>query len=544
MNLSKTLKNLKAAIFIFVLIFFGSSFGFLAADEKTGDNPADLSRQIIEAKSNQDLYPLFNRLQELYFKDNKYAEFAESLKSLSAQKKSLEPFTDYYVALSRLRQLKYLEETQSWDEYFAKGNAYRDEITAFAQKAVAQTKSTEPLHLYSRLLLWQFHKGQEDAFSEEALSNLMQSALDYSKEAPEPEPLKKIADALLSYGEKARARELYKIYIDRLISANTQTEDLSRIASGFYQEGNLELSETVYDIYIDRLKAEQVSKEETTADLIKIARQFTYQDQGRKDPLYAEKIFKKIEEIGGKDVFDAQLMYLRGFNLEKIKDYAHALQIYIDLLKAYPQDIHAAQVSFKIGIIQAYVLRDIEKAEFYFEKSASGETASPYLFSALYQLGLLNQWQGDVVKARGYYNRLIEKTGSDASEIRLLAEERLKEIENKNPIEHNLKMFLDVSLKPDNPAFNPDQVDLKSSAYMPAQAQELNISATAYAGETGCLQPLLEYIWSGDLGEAKPGTQQPHFSTKYTAPGTKIINLVVISSGIIVGRTLDILDVS
>ncbi len=541
MDLFKTLKIL---IFIFGFLFCGFSFKLYAADEKNNSNLQELKKQIME-KSAQGLDTHFSQLKDLYFKDNKYAQFVDFLKSLDAKNKILEPFRDYYLALSRYQQLKYLEQTQGWDEYFANGNTYRDEIAAFANKTINETSVSNPLHLYSQLILWQFHKDQEDTLADQALSDLMKSSLEYSKEAVDLTPIKKAADTLLAYGQKAKAKELYKIYTDSLVTPNTKPGDLFNIASGFYKEGNLELAETVYDIYIDRLlKNQPASKERLVSDLIDIARKFVYKDQGQKDPLYAEKIFKKIEEIGGKDVFDAELIYLRGFNLEKMKDYLHALEIYLDLIKLYPESSHAPEATFKIGIIQTYVLRDIEKGRVYFEKLTQQKGAtSPWIISALYQLGLISQWQGDFAKARDYYNQLIGKLGSNPSNIRTLAEDRLKEIEEQKPIEYNLKTFLDVSLKEGNPPFNFGQPDLKSSLYNPAQSQALNISASAYLGESGCMQPQLMYLWSGDLGDARPGTEETNFSTKYLHAGTKVINLVVVSPAGIVGRTLDMLDV-
>lgn len=574
MDLFKISKNLKVIIFISVFLFSGFHFEFYALAQ-SNNALVDLSKQIIEAKTNEDLYPLFEKLKDLYFsrpmikseggiplpagKDNKYAEFVEFLKSLSAKKEALGPFTDYYIALSRYHQLKYLEKTQSWDEYFAKGNTYRDEITAFAKKALGETKVSDPLNLYSRLILWQFHKDQEDTFTDEAQLDLEQGAGEYAKEALDPAPIKKVADTLLAYKEKAKARELYKVYIDRLISANTKTEDLANIALGFYNEGNLDLAETVYDIYIDKIKV-TAAKETLLSDLINIARQFAYKDQGPKDQLYAEKIFKKVEEIGGKDIFSEELMYLRGFNLEKIKEYPQAQGIYLDLIKHYPESSHAEEAIFKIGIIQTYVWRDIEKGKSYFEGLAQRQTQGPRVVSSLYQLGLLNQWQGDFVKAKDYYNQLIRRLAhlttlsanpepvegleSDSSGIRTLTDARLKEIEEQKPIEYNLKMFLDSSLKEEHPLFNPLKVDLKASLYRPAKDQEINIAAVAYTQESGCLQPQLTYLWSGELGEAQSLLpDQTNFSTKYKQPGTKVINLVVMSTTGMVDRTFDMVDI-
>jgi hypothetical protein len=202
-------------------------------------------------------------------------------------------------------------------------------------------------------------------------------------------------------------------------------------------------------------------------------------------------------------------------------------------------------------------LRDIEKGKVYFEKLAHFsllainfeptegrlERVSPWVLSSLYQLGLINQWQGDFVKARDYYNQLIEKSGDDFSQIRTLAEARLKEIEGQKPIEYNLRMFLDVSLKEDSPRWNPVHLDLKSSAYKATRDKPLEISALAYTQESGCMQPQLVYLWSGDLGETKPTTEDAHFSTKYIHSGTKVINLVIASAAGIIERTFDMVDV-
>ena len=78
--------------------------------------------------------------------------------------------TDYRAALSRYQQLKYLEETKNWDEYFAKGNDYRDEIVTKAEKVSSTAALDDPLRIYSRLLLYSFHKDQQDTFTEDALS--------------------------------------------------------------------------------------------------------------------------------------------------------------------------------------------------------------------------------------------------------------------------------------------------------------------------------------------------------------------------------------
>ena len=66
-----------------------------------------------------------------------------------------------------------------------------------------------------------------------------------------------------------------------------------------------------------------------------MVKDFSYKDQGPKDPAYAEKLFKEMEQSAGRDVFDEGLMYLRAFNLEKSKEYPKAKEAYLELLKHF-----------------------------------------------------------------------------------------------------------------------------------------------------------------------------------------------------------------
>ncbi|MGE5197237.1 MAG: tetratricopeptide repeat protein [Deltaproteobacteria bacterium] len=527
--------------FLLVLFFYLCPSVCNLSFAQQNEQLTTLSKQVIEAKADSDLYPLFQQITDLYFKENKYSECAEFLNSLAAKKKTLGPYVNYFLALDRYRQLKYLEESQGWDEYFAKGNAYRDDITGCAQKVIDTTSVKEPLYLYARLILWQFHKDQQDAFLDGATTELMRAASEYSKDARDPAPIKKVADQMMSYGEKTKPRELYKMYVDKLISSQAPDQDLSGIAAAFYNEGNLDLAETVYDLYMGRASTQE--KDKSVPVLIGIAKNFAYQDGVKNDPAYAEKVFKKIEEIGGKDSLNEELIYLRAFNLEKIKEYPQAKDVYADFLQRFPSSVKADEAIFKIGVISIYVLRDMQGGQDYLEKLAKKETLSPQGISALYQLALLNQWKGDAEKAKDYYNQLLESAGSDFPGVTALTAIRLKEIDQAQPIEYNLKMFLDASLKEDSPSFGPSKADMKASVYRPGKDESVNISATAYAGESGCTQVELSYLWSGDLGDATPSSGDSDFSIKYASAGTKVINLVVVSSAGILDRTLDFLDV-
>jgi hypothetical protein len=501
-----------------------------------------LSKKIIEANNNDQLRVSFEELKELYYKENKYSEYADFLKSLKQQKESLSAFTNYYTALTRYNQLKYLEKIQNWDEYFAQGNNYRDQITQSGQKAIQLTTPKDPLNIYSRLILFQFHKDQEDNFTESSLSDLSGACLEYSKDAKDLKPLKDVADKLWEYGEKRKSKELYQIYVNKLIGLVKEDKELADIAAEFYKNGNLELAETVYDVYVERI-SKALPKEKLIPVLFDIARSFSYKDEGQKDPYYAEKIFKKIEEIGTKNAFDEESAYMRAFNALRMKDLPKAKDLYLGLATQYPQTKYADEAYYKAGIISAYVLRDIKAAREYFEKLAGEPGLSPQVISGLYNLGLLSQWENDLTKAKDYYNKLLEKAGNDFTETVSMAKERLKEIIETKPLEYNLKTFLDISLKAENPPYEATKVDLSLSHYKVKKGEAIDLKCTPYSVQSGCMQVEVQYLWSGDLGNVKPPLEKPQLNTAYAQGGTKEINLVVVSPSGVLDRSIEIVDV-
>ncbi|MFA4854908.1 MAG: hypothetical protein WC616_06150, partial [Candidatus Omnitrophota bacterium] len=245
-------------------------------------------------------------LEELkvkYLKDNQYAGFTDFLNKSKEKDKFTRPCLDYYKALTRYLQLKYLEEKQSWDEYFANGNIYRDQIMGNTKKVIEETQSSDCLKAKARLLLWQFHSGQQDAFAEQALSDLMADTNAYAEQTHDATLVKEIADELSGYGEKTKARQLYKLYVDKLVSGKMSDVRLKAAAEGFYKENNLELAEAVYDIYIERIP-KAFAPDRLIPELFQIAGMFVYKAQGLYDMAYAEKIYAKVEGLGQKDVFN------------------------------------------------------------------------------------------------------------------------------------------------------------------------------------------------------------------------------------------------
>ncbi|MGA2774953.1 MAG: hypothetical protein ABSE81_02690 [Candidatus Omnitrophota bacterium] len=504
------------------------------------ENPklVDLSKQIMEAKDCSVVKAKLEEMEEFYFKENKYSEFVDFLNSVLKQKNDCPAQVDYYLALTRYQQLKYLEESQGWDEYFAKGNDYRLQITESAQKALEKLTVDDPLTVATQLLLWQFHRDQQDTFHEQAMNDLISSLKEYAKSSKEPEIIKAAADKIYAYGEKGKAKEIYQLYVSKIVASSISDDELSNIAAGFLKEGNTELAETIYDVYIERL-SKKSTKDKLCSYLTGLTKEFAL----AKDMLYAEKLFAKIVETLGLSCLDEGLNYLRALNLEKAKEYHKAMDLYLDFSQKYPQSIHHDEALFKAAVIDTYILRERKTGSDYFVKLTEQEKLSTQSVSALYHLGLLAQWDNDAQKAKAYYNKLIEKAGQDFSEVVLNVKDRLKEIEGSQPLENNLRLFLDLTFKEANSQFDMSQVNLTASPYFVKKDTQATINSNTNAASSGCLPVDLQYFWAGDLGSAKPQANMAGFPTSYKEPGTKVIFLVVTVSGSFLDRSLDMLDI-
>ncbi|TRZ94331.1 hypothetical protein D4R78_06600 [bacterium] len=486
-------------------------------------------------------------LEELkvkYLKDNQYNEFIDFLNN--SKDKQNTACINYYKALTRYAQLKYLEEKQLWDDYFVNGNAYRDQIVESAKNAISQTSTGDCLRAKSRLLVWQFHRDQQDAFHEQALTDLMTDVTAYAKETNDASLIRFVADKLKVYEEKTKAREVYKLYVDKLVSGQMADLELKNIADGFYKEGNLELAEAVYDIYIERI-SKVFSFEKIIPEYFEIAGFFVYKPTGLYDMAYAEKIYAKIEALGQKNIFSQEAIYLRAFNLEKLKDYKKAGELYLQLIQLYPLTEYFDQAVYKIAMINAYALADLKEARNYFEKltarPAVKPASGPQIVASFYQLGLLAQWEGDLIKAKDYYNTLVNNSADNQLITVAQAKERLKEIEENKPLSYNLKTFLDLSFKQGDVLLEMGRSELKSSAYILEKGQKIMVSSQVSMPESGCNQIELQYLWSGNLGQARPSVTEGTFQCFYSDSGTKELNLIIISPAGVMDRCFIMVDV-
>ncbi|MDD5130125.1 MAG: hypothetical protein PHS66_03615 [Candidatus Omnitrophica bacterium] len=517
--------------------------------------PVILFAQPLEQKAGS-CCPNIEEAKIKYLADNQYNEFIDFLNNFKDKDKAAQLCLDYYKADTRYAQLKYLEDKQSWDDYFANGNTYRDQLLENAQKVISQADSANCLKVKSRLLVWQFHHGQQDAFTQQALDDLVADVQVYAKGAAQLDLIKEVADNLLAYEEKSKAREVYKLYVNGLVTKNMAPEQLKNAAAGFYKQGNVELAQSVYDIYIEEI-SKVFAADKLTGELFEIASLFVYKPQGDGlasdsqshkpvglyDMAYAEKIYARIESLGQQDAFNQDTIYLRALNLEKNKDYKDAQKFYIQLTQAYPDTKYFDEATYKIAMINAYALADITEARKYFELLSAKTVLSPQVISSFYQLGLLAQWQGDLVKASGYYDLLLKNAQDKYVLTVAAARERMKEIQENKPLSYNLKTFLDLSLNKDSALAEMNKAELRASSYILAKNQSNTVSSVVNMPQSGCNQVELQYLWSGDLGGVIPGVTEGSFQGAYSDSGTKEINIVIISPAGTVDRSFAMVDV-
>jgi len=244
------------------------------------------------------------------------------------------------------------------------------------------------------------------------------------------------------------------------------------------------------------------------------------------------------------DVFNEELIYMRGFNLEKNKDFKEAKEIYNKLLAKYPNSKYYDKLVYKVGLISTYALRDAASGRENFGILADKKTAGPYSFLSLYQLGLLKQWSNELASAKGYYSKLIEKANDQNADIVLLAKSRLQEIEDGAGImDNSLKTFIDAALKQEYINLNRSKVDVKSDMYNPQKEKNININSSVYLSSSGCFHVELSYLWSGELGLASPNQKEMGFNTSYKDSGTKMVGLVLVSPSGVEDYNFDLVDV-
>ncbi|MDD5246312.1 MAG: hypothetical protein PHS09_02835 [Candidatus Omnitrophica bacterium] len=537
-------KTYRQGFFWAMLLILGLTYCGQAAYAAEDKFSAGLSKKIIGQKEAQAILSSLEEARDGFFKDHEYSAFVDFLNSLGRKKKSLRPYVNYYTALTRHSQLAYLESIQDWNEYFSKGDEYRHQMQSSLLAGLKEVNPEDPLYLSLKLLQWKYAQEQQDPAAQGYLTELIGACEKYSKESKDFSLIKDLGDQVLAAGQKNSAKKIYAVFAQALTKTTDSPGELERSAADFYNQKNMDLAQLLYDAYIEKLLSGKDKAKAVTA-LQEIAQKFTYRDQEPNDPAYAEKIFAELESLGGEGVFNEKLIYLRAYNLEKLHEFEKAALAYQALIKNFANSERVPEAKFKAGVINAYIMRQVDEGKKYFNELFQQGDLSSWGAAAGYQLGLLSQFSAEADQAAVFYRSLIDRAKENFQDTVMLARQRLQEIDGKNDLEYNLKTFLETALDkgPAEGAFNASKINLQCSPCLAEKNSSVKMSSEVSVPASGCTQIELRYLWSGDLGENPPLNSDPSFTTAYRSSGSKVINLVVVNPAGVIDYGLDFVDI-
>ena len=515
-----------------------------------------LEAQVLSNTKDKKALQSLDMLSEMYFGQHQYNSFVEFLKKLAKKKPPVCSVpVSYYISLCRYHQLKYLEETKNWKEYFDQGNNYRQELFSEAQEIVRACPESA-CAVRAQLLSWLQHKAQNDSQMEGSLTKLIAMAKDYgAKGSPEIEIIKQVADNLREQQETALAKGIYNLYVKGLIEVEKSPLSLESSAEDALKGSNIDLAEIIYERYIDLIK-NSLAKDTLAQELIVIIKNFATDGWNKgKDPLFAEKALGILKELCGKSYLSEDLQYGRAYNLQRLKEYAKCAQEYALLIEDFPESAYRNEAEFKLGLLYTYCLGQKEKGlsswNNLIERNLSPNLKHTnsfwlgYAAESLYQKGIISQYEGALETAGAGYAQIIELlTGKDGYKNLLeRTKARQKEIEQTKPMEYNLKMFLDTALK--QPIAEQGGLEVKVFPFkvVSLKVEEVKFSIQQYIVTSGCMAPELTYLWSGDTGNIQPLPTTQDFTTAYETSGVKVVNAVVTSPSGVVGSTLEMEEV-
>ena len=537
------MNNIKTGFFM--VLFLLSTYVF--AQEPELKKVRELESFILNNPQDKQAVSMLDELSELCFSRHQYGELVDFLRKLEKKKSAsvCDLAVGYYIGLCRYHQLKELEETKNWQEYFDSGNSYRQELFAETEKLSRECPNTA-FGVRAQVLNWLQHKAQNDGQIEASLNKLMESVTNFAKAVPSDiELIKSVADSLSKQEELVLARSTYNLYVNQLLSIEKSPLKLQSIAENALKEANINLAETIYDRYIELIKG-SLSKNNLAQELITIIKQFAADGWVKgNDPLYAEKLFGVLKESCGKDYFNAELQYLRAYNLQRIKEYSRCVEEYTLLVTDFPQSSYLDEAEFKLAVIYVYILGQKEKGLSYWQKVIERNYALEYALPSLYHKSLISQHSGDFESAKTGYLKIMELIAqmSDFKDLSLAVSARQKEIQESRPIEYNLKTFLDAALTQTLDSGARLELLVSPFKVLSFKEEEVKFQLQQVQIEIGCFAPELSYLWSGDLGNIKPLPTTPEWTSSYKEPGVKVVNLAVLSSSGIIGSTLEMVEV-
>ncbi|MEK6564473.1 MAG: hypothetical protein AABZ65_05565 [Candidatus Omnitrophota bacterium] len=551
-------KQKQRLLFIFFSAFSLqlSAFSFqLGAREPDSGRLKQLEEQILANPKDNLSLPKLEELSSLYLEGHQYNQLVDFLRKQELIAVSgCELPLGYYIGLCRYHQLRHLEETKNWQEYFDRGGFYREELFQETMKTVSLCLES-PLVIKAQVINWLEHKAQNDSLGKGALDKLISLLNNYvrqdaaglssvegevSPSGLDMEVIKETADILQREGEPALARAAYNLYVGRLDDSKTAKEELRLAAESALESGNISLAEIIYERYINGIKG-SFSKEDLAKELTAIAEQFRF-----KDMAYAEKISAILEESCGTGCFSEELQYARAYNLQRLRDYSKAIQEYEKLVKNFPASPRIDEAEFKLGVLYTYIISQKEEGLNYWQKVIERDSDLILVVESLYHKAMINQYARYFDMAMADYSRILERVNNnpDFKELTERVYIRQKEIQESKPMEYNLKTFLDVSLKKEGIIESQAlALDLMAEPFKTIRGREIKFSLNQPQVMTGCLVPALTYLWSGDLGGIYPVPVTPEFSTAYQTKGVKVVNVVVLSALEPVGSALEMEDI-
>ncbi len=485
----------------------------------------------VYAADNADL----EKLSQEYFAKNDYDGFFKYVKEALAKKEVQKAEGNYYLALARQKNIEYWQEKKDWEGVYDKAEGFKKDIVSCLKESEGSVKDDTALLMEIKYLKWKRLSEDSPDSSAGVFNDLVNTAQQSEGSSRNLEVIQSIASDLAKLEDKNLSRRLYEIYADKLIKANSSPELLKENAKRFLSENNTYLSKTLFNAYLKSLKEDKILKAKET---VQIANFFA--NDGSKegiDPVFAEDLYKSAFSDAGVSAFDADSQYRRAFNLERMREYSAAAKEYSEFLNSFSSNSLKESVEFRLGVINAYVFKDIDTALSYFAKIIEENGSRSMVLSALYQSGLVSQHIGQSEKAGEFYKNLIDNATSrgldvEKNELCLMAKDRMTEISEGKDIRYNLKIFLDLSLKKSDEkepqAISPISVDLVAHPPKEKVGSSLRFVVTTSNPQTGCMTPAYSYEWSGETGSISNIPNSPEITTDYASDGIKVVNVVVV----------------
>ncbi|MFH0876764.1 MAG: tetratricopeptide repeat protein [Candidatus Omnitrophota bacterium] len=520
--MNSALHNRPRRIVLIALLFLATSVG-LAQECPDADKDIAAATERIR-KKDKDLWAALEKLEQAYFCKKDHEGLYEYLKGCLKAGYAKSPEIYYMMARARHEGILYWQASKNWEGIYDQAPAYRRDISENLDKAEKFTKNNALLLCRIRYLRWRNISGEGPENASELFNDVVQTAGSLSASPDVLATIKAMADDMSTLEDKNPARRLYEIYVEKLTASDLPAEELKAKAEEFLSAGNVYLAKALFEHYVGQFSQDAQAQGK---ELVAVADRFVHTGwKEGADPFYAESLYVKAHGLAADAAFDSASQYRRSYNLERLKEYERAIEEYQKLLQIYPDYEPKQKIIFRLGVLTTLGCRDVAQGVDYFTKTKDEFPNDLLALSSLYQLGLLSQWNKDNTKAKEYYTALLkaaEAQGLDMEkeELVLLAQTRLKEIDEIKEMRYALKLFLDG-------AAGGIAVDLTVRPAKQDPKQSVNFVVTTSNPQTGCMTPDFAYEWSGEVGGLENIPNSPELPTSFASKGIKVTQVAVV----------------